>query len=128
MSETINLTVVNQRRGFGIRCVYLNNYRIAGAKPYVSENLPQSEFSVSLENIRRAGFVPVVKKSLTTETNEKAISPDAAIAWLETAAQYFEKLSTQGEDRAFWSNTYNAENARKIAALVAARTANGAQS
>lgn len=41
-----------------------------------------------------------------------------AIEWLEEAARYFDRLPTNGEDRAHWSNSYNAENARKIAAIL----------
>ena len=36
------------------RCVYLNDYRIAGWKPYVSENLPQHRFRVSADDLARA--------------------------------------------------------------------------
>lgn len=117
-SDKIPLVIVNQKRGQGIRCVYLNSHRIAGAKPYVSENLPQTEWMISPSEIRSAGFVPVVKKSLTTGVNEKAITKEAALAWLERAAEYFEKQSTRGEDKAFWANIYNAENARKIATYI----------
>lgn len=41
-----------------------------------------------------------------------------AISWLEACARYFEKRPTMGEDRAHWSNVYNAENCRKIAELI----------
>lgn len=41
-----------------------------------------------------------------------------AISWLEAAARYFEKRDTKGEDSAFWSNVYNAEQARDIAELI----------
>lgn len=44
-----------------------------------------------------------------------------AIAWLEEAARYFEKRDTGGEDAAFWANVANAENARKIAAMIRER-------
>jgi hypothetical protein len=50
VSETkkIELTVV------GTRCVYLNDHRIAGSKPYVSENLSQHSFMVSIDEILAA--------------------------------------------------------------------------
>jgi hypothetical protein len=41
-----------------------------------------------------------------------------AISWLEAAARYFEKRDTKGEDRAHWSNVYNAQNCRNIADLI----------
>lgn len=41
-----------------------------------------------------------------------------AISWLEAAARYFEKRDTRGEDSAFWSNVYNAEQARDVAELI----------
>jgi hypothetical protein len=33
------IDVVLERNGKSIRCIYLNDRRIAGAKPYASENL-----------------------------------------------------------------------------------------
>ena len=38
--------------------------------------------------------------------------------FLEEAAKYFESRHTNGEDRAHWSNVYNAENCRKIASCL----------
>ncbi len=38
--------------------------------------------------------------------------------FLDQAARYFEKRPTQGEDSAHWSNVYNAENCRRIAAAL----------
>ncbi len=40
-----------------------------------------------------------------------------AIEFLEDAARYFENRS--GEDVDHWSNAHNAENCRKIAAMIA---------
>lgn len=48
------------------------------------------------------------------------ISVQAAIDWLAECARYFEKKPTNGEDKAYWAKVANAENARKIAELVAA--------
>lgn len=42
----------------------------------------------------------------------------AASAFLMEAARYFRGRETGGEDRAFWSNVYNAENCEKIAAML----------
>jgi hypothetical protein len=41
-----------------------------------------------------------------------------AITFLNAAASYFENRPTGGEDQAHWSNVYNAENCRKIAAML----------
>ena len=48
MSENVEIVIV------GKRCVYINDYRVAGAKPYVSENLPQHSFIVPRDEIIRA--------------------------------------------------------------------------
>lgn len=44
----IELVVVGQR------CVYLDDYRIAGSKPYVSENLPQHSFKIKVQDVLNA--------------------------------------------------------------------------
>lgn len=41
-----------------------------------------------------------------------------AIEFLEEAARYFEKRPTHGEDKAYWSNVYNAENCLEIVNLI----------
>lgn len=33
------------------RCVYVNDYRIAGSKPYFSENLPSHSFTTTLKDV-----------------------------------------------------------------------------
>ena len=38
----------------GKRCVYLNDYRIAGGKPYVSEGLPEHSFTITVQDILSA--------------------------------------------------------------------------
>ncbi len=48
LSEAIEVSVV------GCRCVYVNNYRICGGKPYFSENLPSHEFSTTLGDVLSA--------------------------------------------------------------------------
>lgn len=58
----IDLTIV------GKRCVYLNDYRIAGGKPYVSENLPQHSFEVTVEDILAA--MPMLTRKIDDDTNE----------------------------------------------------------
>lgn len=54
--KTIPLDVVFNRDGKNIRCVYINNYRIVGAKPYVSENLPVHHYQLSQEDLASAGL------------------------------------------------------------------------
>lgn len=41
-----------------------------------------------------------------------------AIFFLDECAKYFETRDTKGEDRAYWSNVYNAENCRHIIGLL----------
>jgi hypothetical protein len=36
------------------RCVYLDEYRIAGSKPYVSENPLYVSFKITTEDLKRA--------------------------------------------------------------------------
>src|ERR1041384_847960 len=43
--KPIEVTVV------GRRCVYVNNYRIAGGKPYFSENLPSHDLRTTLGEV-----------------------------------------------------------------------------
>jgi hypothetical protein len=45
----------------------------------------------------------------------------AAIEFLEEASRYFEKRPTHGEDKAYWSNVYNAENCLGIVKLIEAK-------
>lgn len=41
------------------------------------------------------------------------------VAFLEEAARYFTNRPTGGEDRAYWSNIFNAENCTKAASFIA---------
>jgi hypothetical protein len=41
--------------------------------------------------------------------------PEWMQKFLHNAAKYFENRPTDGEDKAYWANTYNAEKCRKIA-------------
>lgn len=41
-----------------------------------------------------------------------------AVTFLREAAEYFENRPTNGEDKAHWSNVYNAKNCRDIAAML----------
>lgn len=38
-----------------------------------------------------------------------------SVGFLINTARYFEKRQTEGEDKAHWSNVYNAQNCRDIA-------------
>lgn len=63
-----------------------------------------------------------------TEPTPKGPLTDAeAIAWLTEAAKNFAKRDTRGEDRAHWSNVYNAENCAKIVATLQRLTADLAE-
>lgn len=42
----------------------------------------------------------------------------SAVAFLLEAAKYFEKRDTKGEDKAHWSNVFNAQNCREIANML----------
>lgn len=46
------------------RCVYVNNYRIAGRKPYVSENLPQQDFSTPVRDVLDAFPLAVLEAAV----------------------------------------------------------------
>jgi chromosome segregation ATPase len=48
---------------------------------------------------------------------------EKATAFLREAAKYFEKRDTNGEDRAYWANVYNAKNCRDIADVLEAQAA-----
>lgn len=39
----VEISVVHGAKGSGVRCVYVNNYRVVGGKPYVSEGLGSTE-------------------------------------------------------------------------------------
>lgn len=49
MEDVIEVVII----GGKVRCIYLNDYRIAGSKPYVSENGSVETFKVPLGEIRR---------------------------------------------------------------------------
>ena len=42
----------------------------------------------------------------------------SAVAFLQEAARYFDARPTGGEDKAHWSNVYNANNCREIALML----------
>lgn len=48
MDDTLEVVVIDGR----VRCIYLNDYRIVGSKPYVTENQTVTKFTVPNGNIR----------------------------------------------------------------------------
>ncbi len=50
------------------------------------------------------------------------MSVNDAIKWLEEASLYFQNRDTHGEDMAYWSNVYNAENCKQIIELLTTRS------
>lgn len=66
MSAAFTLSVV----GAGaVRCVYLNDYRIVGSKPYASEELPFRDFKVTLADLENA--IPAIRR-----TPQEAAAPE----------------------------------------------------
>jgi len=57
------------RIGGGIRCVYVNNHRIVGAKPYVSENGVSTDFKFTLDDLRCAFPALEIKPKATCKEN-----------------------------------------------------------
>lgn len=53
----------------GKRCVYLNEYRIAGSKPYYSENLPNQRFETTVRDAL-AAFPDAVLRAALKERKE----------------------------------------------------------
>lgn len=47
----IQLTLVREKSGNRIRCIYLGDLRVFGAKPYVSENLPHEFFQIEARDL-----------------------------------------------------------------------------
>lgn len=48
----------------GRRCVYVNDYRIAGSKPYFTENLPSHELKTTLGEVLDAFKPAEIRKAL----------------------------------------------------------------
>ena len=47
---TMTVVTINNR----LRCVYVNNYRLVGSKPYVSEGGDYKKMEFTLDNLRSA--------------------------------------------------------------------------
>ena len=55
----------------GKRCVYINDYRVAGSKPYVTENLPQHTFNVNVADILDAFSTEQIEAYLVSKGKER---------------------------------------------------------
>lgn len=56
--------------------------------------------------------------SFELKGGDAPFGPAAAVTFLVDAARYFDNRPAGGEDSAHWSNRFNAENCRRIAALI----------
>ena len=59
------------------RCVYVNDYRIAGGKPYVSENLPTNTLKTTLGDVLRAFSSADIRKALVEQEAKAKYFRDA---------------------------------------------------
>lgn len=55
----------------GKRCVYVNHYRIAGGKPYVSENLPTHNLKTTLGDVLSAFSTGEILAALHEKEQER---------------------------------------------------------
>lgn len=55
----------------GRRCVYVNSYRIAGGKPYYSENLPSHELTTTLGEVLDAFKPTEIRAALAEKEAEQ---------------------------------------------------------
>lgn len=132
----------------GTRCVYINDRRVAGNKPYVSENLPQHSFTCSIGNILDGLPREAVRSWLSSKQPAtsclrcggwgvddvtgfacpscrpiimqptKKVKASPLGTFLREAARYFEERPTNGEDKAHWSNVYNGDSCRRAADFI----------
>lgn len=70
LAKIIEIVVVSKR------CVYINDYRVAGDKPYVSENLPQHSFTVSVQQIINALPAAIQTALHATESAPKPVDAE----------------------------------------------------
>lgn len=69
--KPINVDVVARR------CVYVNDFRIAGGKPYVSENLPTNTHKTTLGDVLRAFDAADIRKALDEQEAKAKYFRDA---------------------------------------------------
>jgi hypothetical protein len=55
------------------RCVYLNNHRIAGGKPYASENLPHHTFQTTLGEVLDAFSDDEILKAIADRKHNREL-------------------------------------------------------
>ena len=55
----------------GRRCVYINNFRVAGGKPYVSENLPSHTLTATLGDVLKAFTEKEIRAAIREEKAER---------------------------------------------------------
>lgn len=65
-SKEVEITIV------GERCVYINNYRVEGGKPYYSENLPQKTKTTAMRKIFDAFSVEEIKAYISEKERIEA--------------------------------------------------------
>lgn len=68
--EKIEVVVV------GRRCVYINDYRVVGGKPYFSENLPEHSFDATPKDIFAAFSDKQIEAELTRRKQTRAALGD----------------------------------------------------
>ena len=61
---------------------------------------------------------------LAMPEGETCRTTSTSVLFLLNAADYFVKRPTDGEDKAYWANTYNAESCKRAAALIETTTNN----
>ena len=61
----------------GKRCVYVNNYRVAGGKPYYTENLPSHTLRCSLGDVLNAFPSDDIAKALAEQEARRKYFADA---------------------------------------------------
>jgi hypothetical protein len=97
VNSEIELSVV------GKRCVYLNNLRVAGNKPYISENLPTHHFTIRVQDILDA--MPMLQLNqteaaspiITTLERQLADTKTMLTATAEAAATHLKQLAKARE-------------------------------
>jgi hypothetical protein len=65
----------------GTRCVYVNDYRVAGGKPYYSEGLPNQRFKTTIRDVLDAFPDRILEAAL----REREAQREHTKAWREAA-------------------------------------------
>lgn len=88
--KTLTVTVV------GRRCVYINDYRVAGSKPYVSENLPSWSFEADINDLRYAIGRRPSSANKALQSHIEAL--EAALLPFVSKCDYIEELELSDDD------------------------------